>query len=157
MDELKRVLAQAFKARGKARLTRSELAFALSLDLKWFTPDESREAVDAGLQAGLLTETDGKITPSFDYKTIDIPEGFHPGKDLFKKALLERIEILLVNSGIEAQAIKSILGKKQRELCDLVTPEVAGLVLAKDRGLDISDYIDEALRQVMNTTRAGKF
>lgn len=156
MGELKRVIAQAFKARGKARLTRTELAFALSLDLKWFTQDESREVVDAALQAGLLTETDGKISPAFDYKTIDVPTSFRPGKDIIKKPMIERIEILLVNSGIEAQAVTSIIRKKERELGDLVTPEVAGLIVAKERGLDISDYIDEALRQVMNDSRDSK-
>ncbi len=156
MDELKRVIAQAFKARGKARLTRTELAFALSLDLKWFTQDESREVVDAALQAGLLTETDGKISPAFDYKIIEVPTGFRPGKDIIKKPMIERIEILLVNSGIEAQAVTSIIRKKERELCDLVTPEVAGLIVAKERSLDISEYIDEALRQVMNNSRDSK-
>lgn len=149
MDELKATIAQAFKVRGKARLTRAELAFALSLDLKWFSPDESREVVDAGLRAGLLTEEEGKITPSFDYRTTEVPPGFKPGPEIFKKPLLERIEILLVNSGVEAEAIGSLVEKKQRELCSLVTPEAAGLIIARERGLDVSDYIDEALKQLM--------
>lgn len=149
MDELKATIAQAFKVRGKARLTRAELAFALSLDLKWFSPDESREVVDEGLQAGLLTEEEGKITPSFDYRTTEVRPGFRPGPEIFKKPMLERIEILLVNSGVEAEAIGSLVEKKQKELCGLVTQEVAGLIIARERGLDISDYIDEALKQLM--------
>lgn len=150
MDELKATIAQAFKVRGKARLTRAELAFALSLDLKWFSPDESREVVETGLRVGLLKEEDGKITPYFDYRSVDVPPGFSPGADIFKKPLLERIEILLVNSGIEADAVRGIIEKKQKELCDLVTPEVAGLIIARERDLDISEYIDEAFCQIVN-------
>lgn len=148
MDELKTAIAQAFKVRGKARLTRAELAFALSLDLKWLSPDESREAVEAGLQAGLLSEDEGKITPAFDYRGVSVPQGFRPGPGIFQKPLLKRIEVLLANSGIEAAAVEGLIKKKQKELCDLVTPEVAGLVIAKERGLDITEYIDEALKQV---------
>ncbi|CAJ38254.1 DUF2240 family protein [Methanocella arvoryzae] len=148
MDELKLVIAQAFKARAKAKLTRAELAFALSLDLRWFSPDESKSVIDAGLKTGLLTEEDGRITPAFDYKAIDVPPGFRPGKDLFRKPLLERIEILLVNSGIEAASVRGLIEKKEAELCHLVTPEVAGLVIARERGLDITDLIDEVLGQL---------
>ena len=149
MDELKTAIAQAFKVRGKARLTRAELAFALSLDLKWFSPDEGREVVDAGLRAGLLREEESKITPSFDYRATEVPPGFRPGAGIFKKPLLERIEVLLVNSGVEAGAVRGLIEKKENELCGLVTPEVAGLIVARERGLDVTEYIDEALRQVM--------
>lgn len=154
MEELKAIIAQAFKVRGKARLTRAELAFALSLDLKWFNPDESRDVVEAGLKAGLLTEEEGKITPAFDYKAIHVPQDFRPGRDVFKKPLLERIEILLVNSGIEAPAVTGIIEKKQKELCDLVTPEVAGLIIARERELDVTDYIEETLRQILSFSGA---
>ena len=149
MDELKIVVAQAFKVRGKARLTRAELAFALSLDLKWFSPEESKNVIDAGLKTGLVKEEDGRITPAFDYKAIEVPPGFRPGKEIFSKPLLERLEVLLVNSGIEATSVRGLIEKKQAELYDLVTPEVAGLIIARERDLEISDYIDEALRQVM--------
>ncbi|WP_424357070.1 DUF2240 family protein [Methanocella sp. MCL-LM] len=149
MDELKLVVAQAFKVRGKARLTRAELAFALSLDLKWFSPEESKSVINAGLKAGLLTEEDGRLTPAFDYKAVDVPPGFRPGKEIFTKSLLERLEVLLVNSGIEATSVRGLIDKKQAELCQLVTPEVAGLIIARERDLEITDFIDEALGQLM--------
>ena len=36
----------------------------------------------------------------------------------------------------EAEA-RELIKSKQEYLCDLVTPEVAGLILAKERGLDV--------------------
>jgi hypothetical protein len=39
MDELKIVIAEPFKIRGKARLTPAEFTFSLTLELKWLTPE----------------------------------------------------------------------------------------------------------------------
>ncbi|HMK46930.1 MAG TPA: DUF2240 family protein [Methanocella sp.] len=144
-DELRTTIARPFKVRGKSRLTRAEFSFAMSLDLKWFGPDECREVIEAGLRAGLLKEEKGRLTPAFDYKAVNVPTGFRPGPGIFKKRLMERIEILLVNDGVEASAVHGMIERKRQELCDLVTPEVAGLVIAKERGLEVTALIDEAL------------
>jgi len=149
-DELRTTIARLFKARGKSRLNRAEFSFALSLDLKWFGPDESKEVIEVGLRSGLLKEENGRLTPTFDYKAVNSPAGFRPGPGIFKKRLIERIEILLVNDGVEASAVHGMIERKRQELCGLVTQEVAGLVIAKERGLEVTALIDEALLEFMN-------
>ena len=149
MDELRIVIAEPFKRRGKARLTPSEFTFALTLELKWLTPEESKQAIDEGLKAGLLKEEKGKVAPTFDYRSVAVPEGFRPGVDVFhKKSLLERIVSLLADSGLCEADARELIRQKQAYLFDYVTPEVAGLIIAKERGLDVMPYIDEAYAQL---------
>jgi hypothetical protein len=148
MDELKIVIAEPFKRRGKARLTPAEFIFALTLELKWLTPEESRTIIDEGLKAGLLKEDKDRIAPTFDYRSIVTPAGYRPGVD-GKKTLLDRIVGLLSGSGYSETQARELIRRKQEYLCDMVTPEVAGLIIAKELGLDMEPYIDEAYVQLV--------
>lgn len=149
MDELKIVISEPFKRRGKARLTPAEFTFALTLELKWLTPEESRQVIEEGLKAGLLKEEKDRIVPAFDYRSVVAPAGFKPGVDIFcKKALLDRIIDLLAGSGMSDAEAQKLIKSKQEYLCDLVTPAVAGLIVARERGLDVSPYIDEAFAEL---------
>jgi hypothetical protein len=155
MDELKIIIAEPFRRRGKARLTAAEFTFALTLELKWLTPEESRQVIAEGLKAGLLKDEKGKIAPAFDYRSVIVPPGFSPGFDLFKKkSLRERIVDLLAGSGTSDAEARELIRQKQEHLSGLVTPEVAGLIVAKERGLDVLPYVDEAFAAVTNDIRA---
>lgn len=146
MDELKIVIAEPFKRRGKARLTPAEFTFALTLELKWLTPEESRALIDEGLKAGLLKEEKGRIAPAFDYRSVVVPSGYRPGAGIsVKKSLLDRIVGLLAASGMSEAEARELIRRKQEDLCDLITPEAAGLIVAKEKGLDAGNLIDEAL------------
>ncbi len=150
MDELKIVIAEPFKIRGKARLTPAEFTFALTLELKWLTPEESRQVIDEGLKAGLLKEDKGKIAPAFDYRSVPLPPGFRPGFDIFKKkSLPERIIDLLSSSGMSEAEAQDLIKHKIEHLSGYVTPEVAGLIVAKERGLDVMPFIDEAFAEII--------
>jgi hypothetical protein len=149
MDELKIVIAEPFKRRGKARLTQAEFTFALTLELKWLTPEESRQVIDEGLKAGLLLEEKDRIVPAFDYRSVVIPAGYKPGVDIFcKKTLIERTIGLLTGSGMSDSEAGELIKSKREYLCDLVTPEVAGLIIAKERGLGTVSLIDEVFAQL---------
>jgi hypothetical protein len=150
MDELKIVIAEPFKRRGKARLTPAEFTFALTLELKWLTPEESRRIIDEGLKAGLLKEEKGRIAPAFDYRSVAAPAGYKPDVDIFgKKTLLDRIVGLLAGSGMSDAEASELIRSKQEHLCDMVTPEAAGLIVAKEKGLDVMPYVDEAYAQLV--------
>ena len=150
MEELKIVIAEPFRRRGKARLTPTEFTFALTLELKWLTPEESRQVIDEGLKQGLLKDEKGKIAPAFDYRSVAVPPGYRPGFDLFKKkTLMERVVDLLTRAGMSDDEARELIRQKQEHLFDCVTAEVAGLIVAKERGLDVTPYIDEAFAGIV--------
>lgn len=150
MSDLELAVARAFQLRGKSRLNRTEFTFALAYELKWFTPEESKDVLDAALKQGLLKEEGGKLAPTFNVKGVVVPADFKPGMAILeKKSLFDRTLDLLASAGIDRATALEMIGKKQKEYGGLVTPEVAALIIAKEKKLNIEPYVDEAYRQVL--------
>jgi hypothetical protein len=145
LSEIEFAVAKAFKLRGKSRLNRTEFTFALSYELKWFTPEESKEVLEAALSRGLLKEAGGKLTPTFNIKALEIPADFKPGKEiLVVKGFFERILDLLATGGVDRETAMRLIEEKQKAYGGLITAETAGLAVAKEKGIDIGPYVDEA-------------
>lgn len=149
------VSAAPFKIRGKSRLSRAEFAFALSLDLKWFLPEQCKEVIESAERAGLVREEGGRLVPTFNVREVTAPAGFKPGLDILTQkapaSLFEQILELLSQNDISREDTISLIDEKERAYGDLLTREAVGLIIAKERGLDITPYIDEAIAQL--TTR----
>lgn len=150
MSELEMVVARAFQLRGKSRLNRTEFTFALAYELKWFSPEESKDVLDAALKQGLIKEEGGKLAPAFNVKSVVVPPDFHPGKDvLSEKSLFDRTLDLIGTAGIDRASALEMVGKKQKEYGGLMTPETAALIIAKEKKLNIEPYVDEAYKQIL--------
>jgi hypothetical protein len=139
---LKNAMAHVFRLRGKSRLSRAELTFALAYELKWLTPEECGEAIGFALREGLLKEEGGKLVPAFNVKDVQVPRDFR--LSLAPKSLLDKIVDLLVSTGLSREAALDMVAKKQEQFGGLVVPEVAALAIAKERKLNIDAYLDEA-------------
>jgi len=134
VSDLEMAIARAYQLRGKSRLNRTEFTFALSYGLKWFTPEESKDVLDAALKQGLLKEDGGKLVPTFSVKGIVVPADFKPSMAVLEeKSLFDRTLDLLASSGIDRAAALEMIGKKQKEYGGLVTPEVAALIIAREK------------------------
>ncbi len=149
MSDLELAVARAFQLRGKSRLNRTEFTFALSYELKWFTPEESKDVLDVALKQGLLKEEGGKLVPTFNVKGVAVPADFKPTMAVLEeKSLFDRTLDLLASAGIDRATALEMIGKKQKEYGGLVTPEVAALIIAKEKKLNVEPFVDEAYKQV---------
>jgi len=150
LSDLEKTLAQAFRLRGKSRLNRTEVTFVLAYDLKWFTPEEGKEIIEAALKRGLLKEEGGKLIPAFNIKGTDVPGDFRPGKDILKEnSLFDTIVELLETTGLDRAAAVGMVEEKEKQYGGLVTKETAALIIARERKLDIEQLIDEAYRELI--------
>lgn len=77
------ILAQPFKMLGKDAIKTLHFVFALSLDLRWFNPDEAKVVLNYGLDNGLLLQENDNIQPGFDCSMVVKPKGFVPSFDVF--------------------------------------------------------------------------
>ncbi len=147
------VAAAPFKLRGKSRLSRAEFAFALSLDLKWFPPEQCKEVIEATKLAGLIREEGGRLAPTFNVRDVTIPAGFKPSPDILTQkapaSIFDQILDLLSRSGLTREKALALIDQKEKIYGGLLTREAVGLVIAKERGLDVEPYIDNALAQLM--------
>jgi hypothetical protein len=134
-----------FKRRGKEALKDMEFVMALSMDLKWFTPEQAKSVLAEAHRSGLLKRDGDLVRPSFDISKIEIPSGFKPETvAIEKKTVFERvIERIITSTGIDKRKVVSMINKKQEELSKQVVIEVSAILVAIENAVLVDDLIDE--------------
>jgi hypothetical protein len=145
MSELTYTVSMPFKRKGKDSLKDMEFVMALSMDLKWFTPEQAKSVLAEAQRSGLLKREGDLVRPSFDISKIEIPSGFKPQTiAIEKKTVFESvIERIITKTGIEKRKVISMINKKQEELSKQVVIEVSALLVAIENGVTVDDLIDE--------------
>jgi len=143
MSELYYTVSMPFKRKGKEQLKDMEFVMALSMDLKWFTPEQARSVMAEAQKTGLLKSDGELVRPSFDISKIEIPSGFKP-QTVEKKTVFEMvIERIITSTGIEKRKVISMINKKQEELSKQVVIEVSAILVAIENAVLVDDLIDE--------------
>ena len=152
MDELMLVAATPFKRNNKSSLPIKDFEFVLSFDLKWMAPDAASKLRDKAISSKLLKFQGTELVPNFDISKVEIPHGFKPSESVFKeRAIIEDIVSMMVaRCGKGARESIAMINRKQEELDDLVDIEVAGLLVAREMGCDISPMYDRVYNKVFN-------
>ena len=145
MSELTYTVSMPFKRKGKEQLKDMEFVMALSMDLKWLTPEQAKSVLAEAQISGLLKREGELVRPSFDISKIEIPSGFKPQTiAIEKKTVFEKvIERIITSTGIEKRKVVSMINKKQEELSKHVVIEVSAILVAIENGVLVDDLIDE--------------
>ncbi len=154
-SEAKIIIAFLFKRSGKNELKASELYLPLSMNLQWFSPNESKAFVTRALTQKLLTKKGEWVSPNFDYEDIVIPAGFRPSKQSMEKkkeAIKEKQDVMKIIIGRilektdldEQGAIEKINTVGQQRY---ITKEVAAALVGKE--FDI--YLDDCFEEIEKT------
>ncbi|MEM2933891.1 MAG: DUF2240 family protein [Methanocellales archaeon] len=152
MSELLITIAQPFKKRGKNSLTASEFIFALSLDLGWFSPEQAKQVLALAEKAGILMKKGDEIKPNFDPKSIEAPFGFKPDlKAILQRNVFDEIVERIMSSGLSRRDAIALINKKQESISRLVTIEVAALLVAKEREVEIADLAEKAFIELVKS------
>jgi len=150
MDPLMLSAAAFFRNRGKNVVTENEFVMCISMDLRWMRPGEAKELLALLVKEGHL-ENDGQhIRPTFDIHATDVPLGFKPSADILgarrKPAGPPADDVLaeLVSKAEEIglkkkDFIVSVNAVQKRMNIDI---EIAALLMLRENGADISDYLD---------------
>ena len=144
MSELTYTVSMPFKRKGKEQLKDMEFVMALSMDLKWFTPEQAKSVLAEAQKSGLLKREGELVKPSFDISKIEIPSGFKPQTVVIeKKTVFEKvIERIITSTGIEKRKVISMINKKQEELSKQVVIEVSAILVAIENKVLVDDLID---------------
>ncbi|HID26569.1 MAG TPA: DUF2240 family protein [Methanosarcinales archaeon] len=163
--ELKYTIAQPFKIKGADSLTINEFIFVLSLDLRWFTPNQSKQFLQIAIKNGLVSVQDNIVKPKFNTKSIEIPIGFKPDLDITQlnklytsikeqtdRGVFEKtISRIISNTGRSKKEIMELVNKTHEKLLKIVDIEVAALLVASELDININDLIDEAYEKLVNS------
>jgi len=149
---LRMVIAAAFKAKGRKSMSRSELTYFMSFDLKWFSHDMSKRIVETAIEKGLLVEDGEKLTPAFDISSVEIPVDFKPDASVLEKPSIfdEVVDEIVAKTGMSRSDVIAEINDLQERLESLIDAEVAALVVAKKYGIDVKGYVDEVEKIVLS-------
>jgi len=139
------IIAFIFKRSGKQKLKLSEFYLPLSMQLNWFSPQESKDFVKIAIKQKLLKEEEEIIEPTFDVNQVKIPVGFRPTKQVFeiKKKVVEEKD--LRTKIIEEIRKKTNLDEKsiQIEQEKNITFEVASLLFGKEYDIVLEKFYEK--------------
>jgi hypothetical protein len=145
---MRKVIAAVFKSKGKRKMKRSELIYTMSFDLNWFTHEDSKRVVEEALKEGLL-EGEEELKPTFDVEDVDTSDFKPELSSLLSRSVTDRIiEEIAIKTGKSNHEVVSMINEKQDRLGGLVSFPVAALIVAREVGVDIEDYLDEVEQEV---------
>lgn len=157
-SEAKKIISFIFKRSGKKQLKNSEFYLTLSVDLKWFPPNDSKDFIVFAVKNNLLKESNNLLSPNFEINDISIPFGYYPNKKSFK--------INITNKTINITDIQELIFKKyhynvneQNEIKKIILnistekniyQNVAALVVFMGLNIKISEYIKFTESQIIS-------
>lgn len=156
-SEMQIILAFLFKRSGKEELSAAEIYLPLSMDLKWFTPNQAKAFVNMALQQKFLEKKDSKMIPCFDYKKVVIPVGFSPTKQdvLEKETKLDAIKTIMVRisekAGLSDAEVSERISKTSEE--KNISEGVAALLVAKEYNVEFEDCFEDIENRIFIENR----
>ncbi len=149
MDKEKAYLvATPFKKRGKSSLKVSDFIFALSLDLKWGSPEKVRSLLRDAEADGMVRVEGDMVHAVFEEKDVEIPVGFKPTTD---EGILERgIRLITSQTGMSRKEVIALANERQDSLQKLVELDAVVLLVARELGLDVSGLAAEAYQNLLS-------
>lgn len=157
-DDLKNGVALIFRRKAKDLLTEREFVFSASMDLRWFSYTDAMKFLELAISSGLIRREGKAITPTFDFRKLELPTAFKPSAELVKEKagagpgqgketmFIRLVDGIAKKTGQDRSTVISRINRK-REMVR-VDAEVLALLVAKEVGLDIDPFIDDAEKAV---------
>lgn len=152
MEREKAILvATPFKKRGKKSLKISDFIFALSLDLKWGSPEKVRALLREAETEGVVTMDGEMVSATFDLEAVDVPLGFKPSTE--EGILDQGIRLITSQTGMSRKEVIVLANEKQDSLKKLVELDAVVLLLAREMGIDVHDLAAKAYDNLLARAR----
>ncbi|MHC1631848.1 MAG: DUF2240 family protein [Methanotrichaceae archaeon] len=145
------LVATPFKKSGKKSLKISDFIFALSLDLKWGSPDKVRALLQEAVEAGLVRMEGDMVHASFGDEKVEVPVGFKPSKeeDVFEKG----VRLIISKTGMKRKEVIALVNERQDSLQRLVNLDAVTLLVAREMGIDVRNLAEEAYDNLVSDVR----
>lgn len=152
LDREKAILvATPFKKRGKKSLKISDFIFALSLDLKWGSPEKVRALLREAEAEGMVKMEGEMVSAGSDLEAVEVPMGFKPSTE--EGILDQGIRLITSQTGMSRKEVIALANEKQDSLKKLVELDAVVLLLAREMGIDVHDLAEKAYENLLARTR----
>ena len=163
-DELETCLAALFLNKGKDVLTAKEFVMYVSLDLRWMQVKDADLLMRALLEKGLMSRTGDYVKPLIDLSAANVPVAYRPSETLIQglkapapksaakesepQALLPRLIKEALGLGMEKGTFVAECNKVSKKMD--IDIEVAALMILREKGADISPFVDDVRSSVLH-------
>ncbi len=155
MDREKAFLvATPFKKRGKKSLKISDFIFALSLDLKWGSPEKVRALLREAEAEGMVKMEGENVSAIFDTEAVEVPLGFKPTTE--EGILDQGIRLITSQTGMSRKEVIAMANVKQDSLKKLVELDAVVLLMAREMGIDVNDLATKAYANLLARCQESK-
>jgi len=157
-DDLRKGVALIFRRKAKDLLTDREFVFQASMDLRWFSYTDAMRFLELAISSGLIRREGKAITPTFDFRKLELPAAFKPSPEILgekagpqaapaKETLFLRlVDAVGKKTSEDRQTVISRINKKRAQLD--VDAEVLAILAAREAGIDVAPFLDEAEKLV---------
>lgn len=143
MSDLRTAVAFVFQRAGRQQLTEQEIRHHVSMDLRWFEPDEAKRFVEQALDRELLEEVADGLAPTFEVRDVEVPLGFQPELPTREATPMDRLlDRLEAETGRKRQDLVAQINGEQDRFGELLDPIVAGFLVARDLDVEVGDLVE---------------
>ena len=163
-DEYTVCAAAFFRNKGKNVITEKEFTMVVSMDLHWMPYVKAKQLLAALISKGILIRNGEFVKPSFEISDVDVPVAYRPSAELIDSLVEIKTEPAasrpapaggdLLPSMIEEAVKKGIQKREFVAESNAVSKKLdidmlaAALVVLRDKGVDISPYIDRVYGEI---------
>ena len=140
-------MATPFKKRGKKSLKISDFIFALSLDLKWGSPEKVRALLREAEAEGMVKMEGEMVSAGFELEAVDVPLGFKPSTE--EGILDQGIRLITSQTGMSRKEVIALANEKQDSLKKLVELDAVVLLVAREMGIEVQDLAEKAYENLL--------
>jgi hypothetical protein len=157
-SEIEKIISFIFLRSGKKKLNKTEFYLNLSMDLKWFSPNEAKNLIDLAIKKKSLKVTDNILEPNFEINNIEIPFGYLPnkkklsdGNSIPEKQYLDITDMIFIKNNYNKIKQEEI-SKKILSICKEknLYQNVGSLLIFHNLNVNISEYIKLEEDQIFN-------
>jgi hypothetical protein len=155
--------AAFFRSRGKDVVTEKEFNMVVSIDLRWIPAKDAPGLAKVLAADGCVSIKDGYIRPTIDIDSVSVPVAYKLPEELRARAanpaadkapaaadedLFERLIGMAIADGMTIKDFNAECRKASKTLG--IMPVVAGLLVLRDRGVDVSGFYDVIDEYIMS-------
>ena len=141
---LKTAVAAPFRHLRKTALRKSEIVYYYALDRKWMSTEQASTLLKNAEDEGLLSQTGGVFSPSFDPGSVEIPLGYRPTSAVFERKDVFTELVTRISRAIKKEDTEVIaeMNRVIREGFDNnLLPEAAIAIVARRHNVSIEDCL----------------
>lgn len=177
MSESEICTAAFFLSRGKDLVTQKEFTISVFIDLRWMSSKTAPGLVNVLVSDGCMEYCDGYLKPTFDVNSVKVPLDYKPSAELVARSesmvgakieppakkpepppappeeeeeedVFGKLMAVASKNGIDNREFAKRSRAVSKELG--VPPAVAGLLILRDAGIDVSEFSKDAEREIIS-------